>query len=434
VRICHLGKYYPPAPGGIETHVQMLARAQADAGCSVQVVCVNHADSNGRDLTWSRRGISLTTSDIDRGVHVIRLGRSFHAAKIDIVPEITQLFRRLRRERVDLLHLHTPNPTMLLAVAALRPRIPLVITHHSDVVKQRLLYPVFQPFERLVYDRADSVISNSPGYIGGSPLLTGLAEKVTTIPMGLYLQPFIQPSDDALRFAAHLRQEHGAPLWLAIGRCVYYKGFHIALRALRDVPGRLLLVGQGPMKDYLLRLSRELGVADRVVWFAHLQPHEIVGAYHAATAFWFPSNARSEAFGLVQVEAMASGCPVINTSIPHSGVPWVSEHERTGLTVPINDSAAFAAAARRFVHSPALRNALATEAVQQATSRFGDVRMATETLAVYRDVLNARAVPVSPEEFEPRTPPPVRTTPDVRSALRPFRSHDGVTQGELVRA
>ena len=80
--------------------------------------------------------------------------------------------------------------------------------------------------------------------------------------------------------------------------------------------------------------------------------------YLAADAFWFPSNARSEAFGLVQVEAMASGCPVINTAIPHSGVPWVSPHEETGLTVPVDDPAALAAAANRLLTEPGLRDRL----------------------------------------------------------------------------
>ena len=104
-------------------------------------------------------------------------------------------------------------------------------------------------------------------------------------------------------------------------------------------------------------------MADRVVFLGTL-PHylDVVPYYLAADAFWFPSNARSEAFGLVQVEAMASGCPVINTRIPHSGVPWVSLHEETGLTVPVDDPAALAAAANRLLTEPGLRDRLAAAA------------------------------------------------------------------------
>ena len=120
LRICHLGKYYPPAPGGIETHVQVLARAQAQLGASVQVACVNHASPAGRDLTWSRRGMTVTTTEDDQGVRVTRLGRSVHAAKLDLVPDLSRFFRK--HSSADILHLHTPNPTMLLALAAMRPR------------------------------------------------------------------------------------------------------------------------------------------------------------------------------------------------------------------------------------------------------------------------------------------------------------------------
>jgi len=97
------------------------------------------------------------------------------------------------------------------------------------------------------------------------------------------------------------------------------------------------VIGRGPLEDELKRRAAELGVRDRITWRDRVEPDELVGAFLAATALWFPSNARSEAYGLVQVEAMASGCPVINTSIAGSGVPWVSPHEVSGLTVPVDD-------------------------------------------------------------------------------------------------
>ncbi len=417
LRICHLGKYYPPAPGGIETHVQVLARAQAQLGASVQVACVNHASPAGRDLTWSRRGMTVTTTEDDQGVRVTRLGRSVHAAKLDLVPDLSRFFRK--HSSADILHLHTPNPTMLLALAAMRPRTPLVITHHSDVVQQKYLYPVFQPFESLVYRKASRVISNSPMYADGSERLRAMQGVVHTIPMGLSLDPFLNPSPKAMQFAAELRAQHGGPLWLAVGRCVYYKGFHVALSALREVPGKLVLVGQGPFKEDLIRLSHQLGVADRVVWVPYLDQHELVGAYQAATAFWFPSNARSEAFGLVQVEAMASRCPVINTSIPCSGVAWVSGHEQTGLTVPVEDAAAFAAAARRLLADQPLRDRLATAGRQRAVECFSDQTMASRTLELYADILHERqrVICAVPGRSATRTPTPAAAP---TRALKPF--------------
>jgi rhamnosyl/mannosyltransferase len=208
--------------------------------------------------------------------------------------------------------------------------------------------------------------------------------------MGLDLAPFLSPSPAARAHAAALRARHGPALWLSVGRCVYYKGYVTALRALRGVPGTLIVVGQGPYRASLMASAVALGVADRVVWRAYVPQDELVGAYHAAAALWFPSNARSEAFGLVQVEAMASGCPVINTAIPHSGVPWVSRHEQTGLTTAVDDAPALAAAANRLLADPALRARLADAGRRRAVDRFADGTMAARSLDLYRRAVAAQ--------------------------------------------
>jgi len=387
LRVCHLGKYYPPAPGGIETHVRTLARAQAELGVDVRVACVNHANLHGRDVTWSRRGATPTLEERDGDVRVTRLGRSAHFAKLDIVPGICDLFRSLKHDPVDVIHLHTPNPTMLLAMSVLRPHAPVVITHHSDIVKQRMLYRAFEPFENIVYARAAKIITNSSAYVSGSDRLMQHRDKVETVPMGLDLEPFLNPSEAALRYAASLRAKYGSPLWLSVGRCVYYKGYDTAIRALRHVPGKLIIVGKGPYKESLMRSASELGVGDRIIWLSYMSQDELVGAYHAATAFWLSSNQRSEAFGLVQVEAMATGCPVINTAIPHSGVSWVSRHGETGLTAGVNAPQEFAAAARQLVDDSELRHRLGESARRRAVGRFEQSVMAARTLDLYRRVV-----------------------------------------------
>ncbi|XXF81517.1 glycosyltransferase [Myxococcaceae bacterium GXIMD 01537] len=386
-RICHLGKFYPPASGGIETHVQTLARAQAALGASVEVLCINHAASEAGAGTHEFLGRTRTAVEQDGPVRVTRVGRVASVARLDVAPDLVLQLQRVLARGVDVLHLHGPNPTMALAVAAL-PRLPaLVVTHHSDVIRQRLLGLAFAPVERLLYTRASLVLSDSEPYIGGSPLLRRFRRKVEVLPLGLDLEPFLQPAAPA----RERWRELGAPLWLMVGRLVYYKGLFTALEALREVPGKLLVVGVGPLRDEALARARALGVEDRVVWAGYLPPDELAGAFRAATALWFPSNARSESFGLSQVEAMASGCPVLNTAIPDSGVSWVSRHEESGLTVPVGDAPALAAAARRLLEEPGLRERLSRGAVARARSEFGHMLMAERSLALYERVLGARA-------------------------------------------
>ena len=213
---------------------------------------------------------------------------------------------------------------------------------------------------------------------------------MAVLPIGLDLAPFLDPSPEVVERADRLRRSHPGPIWFSCGRLVYYKGLETAMHALRSVPGTLLIAGDGPSRPRLERLAARLNLADRVRFLGKIpRDEDLIAHYLAADAFWFPSNARSEAYGLVQVEAMASGCPVINTAIPHSGVPWVSRHEETGLTVPVDDPAAFAAAARRLLEEPGLRDRLAAGARARAIAEFQSEAMGRRSLALYSAMLAA---------------------------------------------
>jgi glycosyltransferase involved in cell wall biosynthesis len=394
IRVCHLGKYYPPAPGGIETHVQTLARAQANLGANVSVACVNVENRHGIDVNGRPFASTPTIRAWDQAVRLTRLGRRASLARFDICPQLFSWMNELQPNVYDLIHLHVPNPTMLMALALKRPRLPLVISYHSDIVRQKLLVHALRPLERLVFARAARILSDSPVYAQGSTFLSGYAQKVEVLPLGIDLHPYLNPGPSALAFARRLRSEHGSPLWLCVGRLVYYKGLPTAIHALKHVPGKLAVIGTGPLEHELRQLARREGVGDRTIWLGHRSSEEIVGAYHAATALWFPSNARSESFGLVQVEAMASGCPVINTAIPGSGVPWVSRHDETGLTVPVGAPEEMARCANRLVNEPGLRERLATGARARVRREFDHRLMAERCLDFYRDVLAGDAVTI----------------------------------------
>ena len=354
--------------------------AQAALGLVVRVFCVNHE-------------AGPTVVEADGAVEVTRFGCIASIAKFDICPELAT---RLEQVEADIFHVHVPNPTMLVALLRAGPRKPVVVTYHSDLVRQKILGRLFRPIERLAYRQVRAILATSPLYPIGSRFLRPYVDRVHVLPHGIDLRPYLDPSPDDQERSAQLRARYARdePLWLCAGRHVYYKGFLNAVRALTRVRGRLLLIGDGPERPELRAEAERLGVADRVMFLGTL-PHSlsIVPYYLAADAFWFPSNARSEAFGLVQVEAMASRCPVINTRIPHSGVSWVSLHEETGLTVPVNDPVALAVAANRLLTEPGLRDRLASAARSRAIKEFDHRVMAERSLAVYRHVLTGPKVP-----------------------------------------
>ena len=375
LRIVHLGKYFHPAHGGIERTVRSLAQAQARIGCSVRVICMDH--QRGR----------ATRVEQDGPVEVVRLRRAASFCKIDHCPDLP---KALRDSEADLLHLHTPNPSMILGLMLSGDHTPLVVSHYSDVVKQRLRRVIFSPIERACYDRARLILSVSPPYIAGSAVLRRYPDRVAVLPIGLELAPFLDPAPEVREHGDRLRRTYPGPLWFFCGRLVYYKGLETALLALPFVPGTLLIAGDGPARTHLERLAARLELKDRARFLGDVPRDEDLAAYYLASdAFWFPSNARSEAYGLVQVEAMASGCPVINTAIPHSGVPWVSRHDETGLTVPVNDPAAFAAAAVRLLTEPGLRDRLAAGARARAIAEFHCDAMGSRSKELYSATLAA---------------------------------------------
>jgi rhamnosyl/mannosyltransferase len=293
----------------------------------------------------------------------------------------------------DVIHMQAPNPAGILALLAARPRLPIVVTYQSDVVRQKTLATLFRPLEKLLYRQVRLILTTSPTYPSGSRFLAQVRDRLAVLPMGIELEPYLKPSQAHQGKARALQQHYPGPLWLACGRLVYYKGLTTAVRALPHTPGTLLVVGEGPEQPALEAEARALGVRHRIIFSGVLPYLEIIPYYLAAEAFWFPSNARSEAFGLVQVEAMACGCPVINTALNGSGVPWVSPHEETGLTISVDDPQALAAAALRLLREPGLRDRLAKAGRWRAKQEFDHTIMAERSLALYHGLLAGRPVP-----------------------------------------
>ena len=395
LRVMHLGKYYPPAPGGIESLVRDLAVTQAGLGLDVSVHVFHH-DTR----------IRQTAVEDDQGVEVVRHSRRAGFAKLDYASD---LIDQIRATRADVIHLHVPNPSMILALLnapQVMKNVPIVVTYHSDIIRQRLRSALFRPLERRLYRYVDAICPTSPMYANGSRFLKPYRGLIRPVPMGLRLDKYLSPSAQDRQMAERLRQLVQGPVWLACGRLVYYKGFQTAIEALSLTRsgGELWVIGTGPDKARLQAAADRLGLGRRVKFLGHVP--STVPYYHAADAFWFPSNARSEAFGLAQVEAMASGCPVINTYIPDSGVSWVSQHGLTGLTVPVGDAQALAGAADQLATDEALRLRLGQAAQRRAKDQFEISVMARRHNRIYHDVLGRTLAGLEPEYVETATAQP----------------------------
>ena len=365
--VLHVGKFYPPHMGGIETHLQALCGALR-----------NHADVRVIVSSEDRN----TVEEMVDSVPVARLSTLITAFSTSISPGMVS---RIRNSGASLVHIHLPNPAAILAYLASGHRGPLVVTYHSDTVKQKVLGRMFEPFLNAALRKSAAIIATSPNYLATSPVLQAFRDRCHVIPYGIDTAQFEQCSPDAVR---SVRERLGDRLVISVGRLVYYKGFDVLIRAMADVRGKLVIVGEGPLRGELQSLAARLGVTDKVVFAGEVNNAGVMPYYHAADLFALASVARSEAFGIVQIEAMAAGLPVVNTSLD-SGVPFVSLAGESGLTVPPGDAPALAAAINRLLDDQSLRQSLGQAGVRRARREFSLDTMLRRTLSLYEGVIQS---------------------------------------------
>jgi glycosyltransferase involved in cell wall biosynthesis len=364
MRVLHVGKFYPPHHGGMESHVQTLAR-ELSADVDVQVL----VSSDGRQ----------TVHETLDGIPVTRMGTLASFASASINPGMA---RAIREANADVVHFHHPNPTGVLSYLASGRRGPLVVTYHSDIIRQRVLGAAFAPVLHRFLRGAHAILASSPDYAASSPVLRRHADRVRIVPFGIRAEAYETADAEAV---AAIRAKYGPRLVVGAGRLVYYKGFDYLVRSMAAVDARLVILGDGPLKSELQALAADMGVADRVELPGSVP--ELAPWYHAADVFALPAVARSEAFGLVQLEAMAAGTPVVNTRLD-SGVPFVSRDGETGITVPPADVQPLSAALRRLLDDGPLRRRMGQAARERVRREFSLDRMVARTLQIYREAVS----------------------------------------------
>jgi glycosyltransferase involved in cell wall biosynthesis len=370
MHVLHYGKYYPPYRGGIENVTESICRGLAARGVRVTALV-----SNDRPVFAEEKR---------DGVHVIRLPRRAVLKSQPINPGVE---RTLRALNPDVIHTHLPNPLAAWRLLRYGPPVPWIAHHHSDLVRQRLLRVPADAVNRRFYERCAAICVATPRHIEFSNILPPFAAKCRIMHYGIDPAPYRDAPDTW--DAALPADRADRPLVLFVGRLVYYKGIDVLLRALPHAPGaEAALVGIGPLEASLRAMARELGVADRVHFLGDVSPERLRALYKRAAVFVLPSVAPSEAFGVVQLEAMAAGTPVICTDLP-SGVPYVNRHGVTGLVVPPRDADALGAALHGLLADPERRRLMGVAGERRVTELFDDNKLAAAYLSLYEEVIAA---------------------------------------------
>jgi len=367
MRILEVNKFYPPHIGGIETVIAQRAKSLSQfPGNEVKVlVC----QEKGRGMT-----------EIINGVEIIRCGSIGTYFSCPVSFSFFREFRKLS-QWADIIEFHTPFPLEDVACLLSGCKCPVVISWHSDVIKQKKLLMLYKPILKKFLRRADCIITATQGHIDSSAFLPEFREKCRVIPYPVELSDYLHFTTRPL-LTEKLTDKHHVKV-LFVGRLVYYKGADILLKAFRNVRNcELFLCGTGVLEPELKKLAGQLPVH----FLGSLSDDDLKSAFADCDIFVLPSVENAEAFGIVQQEAMIYGKPVINTSLP-TGVPYVSLHQKTGLTVPPRNIPALTNAIQKLADSPELRVQYGRNARKRVLEQYDSNVIMQKIEELFRDFI-----------------------------------------------
>lgn len=373
MRVLHAYKVYVPGVyGGIPSVIAMLTKLSR-SGFGTQVLV---ARERGFPRKYKFEGVDVEA--------VASVGM---VMSMPLAP--TYPFWLAKRARTsDIVVHHAPFPLTDLG-ALLMPKDSALIVHwHAEVIGRPLLLKLLAPLFRRSLKRADRIVVSDQAIVENSPFLKDFADKCVVVPYGCDVAYWGELSD-AQRKAVDKLQEQHPKLVVAIGRLVSYKGYEVFLRAMQDVDAEAVIVGEGQLKADLKSLSEKLGILDRVKFLGVLEPDEVKQYVYAAKVLAFPSVTEAEAFGLVQLEAMAAGKPVVNTDLA-TAVPNVARDGKEGLTVPPNEPAPFAEALRRLLEQPDFAAGLGAAGKERVHAEFSQSLFLSRIQEVYKEAFQRR--------------------------------------------
>lgn len=366
MRVLHFYRLYlPENDAGIPRTIRALARAGSRLGIDATVLALGPERRN-------------TRVDMD-GHAVWKAHRDFRLGAADFSASAFGLFAELARQ-ADLVHYHFPWPFMDLVHFATRMRKPSVVTYHSDVVKQKRALLLYRPLMNAFLGSVDRIVATSPNYAATSAVLRKFTDKVSVVPIGL--EPPPSPPDDVRE---QWRQRLGDRFFLFTGVLRYYKGLDVLLDAAKRIDAPIVIVGEGPLGPELRRRATREKIGN-LHFVGAVSDADKFALLALCRALVFPSNARSEAFGLSLVEAAMMGKPMVTCEIG-TGTSFVNLDGVTGIVVPPDDPAALAAAMTKLAAAPELADAMGAAARKRFELIFTADAMAAGYYALYRELL-----------------------------------------------
>lgn len=359
--------YFPETQGGLEEAIRQICLATKPLGVEQRI------------LTMARVA-EQEVLELPEG-YVIRVPLQAEPASCSMGMAMFRAYRE-QAKWADVIHLHYPWPFADLVHVLSGVRKPVVLTYHSDIIRQRTLERVYSPLRSLFFRKVDRFVATSPNYIESSAILAGMSPVPDVIPLGLMPDSYKAPSADALDY---VQSEFGDGFFLFVGVLRYYKGLHNLINAAAFSGLPIVIAGHGPEGDRLKAMVRELKLTN--VQFAGYVSDDVKQAlFEKAYAVVFPSSERSEAFGVTLLEGQLAGKPLISCEIG-TGTSFVNVHGQTGLVVAPDSPEDFAGAMRVLWDEPDRAKAMGEAGRLRLADVFSGQKVGESYFRVYHELL-----------------------------------------------
>ena len=374
MKILHIYRtYFPDPPGGLQEAIRQIC------------VSTKKFDTESKIFTLSPNPIPNVISRPE--AQVVRAKSFWAPASCDLGGfDAVGQYRELSNW-ADVIHFHFPWPFADLLNLLVDCKKPKLMTYHSDIVRQKFLNAVYAPLMRHTMASMDIVVATSPAYIETSPVLRSNVspKRLRMIPLGI-----ADHSDSVAdsTFSNNFLVKWGLteePFVLSLGVLRYYKGLHTLLDAASNIRCRIVIAGSGPQEQKLKAQSIALGL-DNVVFVGQVTEDEKVVLLRNCYALVLPSNARSEAFGMVLVEASMYAKPMVCCEVG-SGTSFVNQDQITGFVVPPESPKDLSMALNKLIDNESLAINMGQAARLRYEDNFSDVVLGQSYINLYRELL-----------------------------------------------
>ncbi|AEH22456.1 glycosyl transferase group 1 [Thermodesulfobacterium geofontis OPF15] len=367
MKVLHLGKLCPPNEGGIEVFSFDLLEALNKKGIKVDLLCFGEdtREDNYNNFKYFACKMNL---------------------KLNSAPLSYDYIKTYRKiiEHYDIIHVHSPNP--LAEILTLITDKKIIIHWHSDIVRQKISYFFYKPIQQKVLKKADKIIATSLQYLETSKQIKSYKNKAIVIPLGLNPKRLKINEQDLREFDGIKEKINNKKVVLAVGRLIEYKGFEYLVEASQFLKDDtvVLIAGGGPLYGTLKDKIEKLNLKDKVLLLGRVNN---VSVYMKnCDLFCLPSISRNEAFGLVLVEALYFGKPLVTTNVEGSGMNYINKHNETGLIVPPKNPKALAEAINTILSDEKLYEKFSKNAFERF-KEFEIDSVADRIIEVYEIVL-----------------------------------------------